>query len=114
MTRRKVKGYAFLAEFIASDRFAKSTASYRRFDRLSARNLLYLQTELNCLEGRQEALDEEDLQADFDAQRACADWELSEARSKNVSSEHHERELKRMNVVREVRAKIKEYSVYVQ
>ena len=56
-----VKGYPSLAAFIASDS-DKSTAIYRRFDRLSARNLLYLQSELVELEAQQDALDEEDLQ----------------------------------------------------
>lgn len=42
---RYVQGYASLAAFIANDK-VKSTAIYRRFDQLSARNLLYLQSEL--------------------------------------------------------------------
>ena len=55
-----VKGYPSLAAFIASD-CDQSTAIYRRFDRLSARNLLGLQSELVELEARQDAFDAEDL-----------------------------------------------------
>jgi hypothetical protein len=64
-----VKGYPSLAAFIASDR-DKSTAIYRRFDRLSARNLLYLESELQELEERQDALDAEDLHGDLRRRRA--------------------------------------------
>ena len=46
-----LKGYPSLAAFIASDK-DKSTVIYRRFDRLSARNLLYLQSELAELEAK--------------------------------------------------------------
>lgn len=54
-----VNGYASLAAFIASDA-DKSTAIYRRFDRLSARNLLFLQSELEELQALQDKYDEED------------------------------------------------------
>lgn len=52
-------GYASLASFIASD-VDKSTAIYRRFDRLSARNLLFLQSELEELQDLQDQFDAED------------------------------------------------------
>jgi hypothetical protein len=57
-----LKGYPSLAAFIASDK-DKSTVIYRRFDRLSARNLLYLQSELAELEVKQDAFDREDMRA---------------------------------------------------
>src|SRR5580692_1771025 len=51
-------GYPQYAALIASDK-DKSTTVYRQFDRLAARNLLYLETELAELEARQDSLDKE-------------------------------------------------------
>jgi hypothetical protein len=51
-------GYPRLAAFIANDE-DKSTTIFRRFQRLSARNLLYLESELADLEEEQSRLDEE-------------------------------------------------------
>lgn len=44
-------GYPSLARFIASDS-DRTSLVFRRFDRLAARNLLYLQSELAELEGK--------------------------------------------------------------
>lgn len=52
-------GYPSLAAFIASDR-DKSAAIFKRFDRLAARNLLYLQSELAELEVQLDKFDAED------------------------------------------------------
>ena len=49
-------GYPRFAAFISSDE-DRSTTIYRRFERLSARNLLYLETELQELEATQDRLD---------------------------------------------------------
>lgn len=49
-------GYPRFAAFVANDE-DHSTAIYRRFERLSARNLLYLETELAELEAAQDQLD---------------------------------------------------------
>lgn len=57
---RCLDGYLSFAEFIARDRDA---AIYRKFGGLSARNLLYLQSELHYLEGRLHALDKEDAES---------------------------------------------------
>ena len=57
-----LKGYPSLAAFIASDK-DESTAIYRRFDRLSVRNLLLFQSELAELGAQQDSLDEEDFHA---------------------------------------------------
>lgn len=51
-----VMGYPRFAAFISSDE-DRSTTIYRRFERLSARNLLYLETELQELEETQDRLD---------------------------------------------------------
>src|SRR3954453_9546626 len=55
-----VPGYAPLAAFIAKDP-DHSTAIYHRFDELSARNLLYMQSELFELKAKQAEFDQDDL-----------------------------------------------------
>lgn len=52
------EGYPRFAAFIAHDD-DKSTTIFRRFERLAARNLLYLESELFELEAKQDKLDEE-------------------------------------------------------
>jgi hypothetical protein len=102
-----VKGYPSLAAFIASDR-DKSTAIYRRFDRLSARNLLYLQSELQELEERQDAFDAEDLHGGLQEKKSTRNWQVLKKRAKE---QNNEREKKRLDLVFEIRDKLKEYSM---
>jgi hypothetical protein len=100
-----VKGYPSLAAFIASDR-DHSSVLYRRFDKLGARNLLYLQSELAELERRQDEFDREDLlDDDLATKKAARDWKSFEAASQNPGSKSEER----MKLVKEIREKIKEY-----
>lgn len=54
-----IQGFPSLAAFIASDR-DRSTLIYKRFDRLAARNLLILQSELAELQSRLDAYDQSD------------------------------------------------------
>ena len=98
-----VRGYPSLAAFIASDK-DKSTVIYRRFDRLSARNLLYLESELVELEARQDAFDALDLAGSMDDKQCARNWEFFKERA---SEDEGQKE--RMNLVQEIRAKIKEY-----
>jgi hypothetical protein len=102
-----VPGYPSLAAFIASDP-DHSTAIYRRFDRLSARNLLYLQAELSILEKKQDELDKEDLNSDeIDSKDKARNWEALLARAEAGSDDAAE---ERVKVVKAIRDKIKEYS----
>lgn len=57
---KPIDGFPQVADKIASDP-DKTTMIYRRFDRLSARNLLLLQSELAQLEALQNRYDTEDL-----------------------------------------------------
>ncbi|OCK99271.1 uncharacterized protein K441DRAFT_652670 [Cenococcum geophilum 1.58] len=100
-----VKGYPSLAEFIASD-YDHSTFIFKRFDRLSARNILYLQSELAELEALQDEYDREDLQASWDEKSSRRDWKTFQARARDAN---FPREQKKMKLVEEIRAKIKEY-----
>ena len=100
------RGYCSLATFIASD-CDKSTSIYRRFDRLSARNLLYIQSELFELEAQQDELDAEDLRGILEDKRSARDWRILKQKA---SAANNVREKETLKVVREIREKIKEYS----
>ena len=101
-----VEGYPSLAAFIASD-CDKSTSIYRRFDRLSARNLLYLQSELMELEAQQDQLDAEDLRGSLEYKKSARNWQYLRHRASTIDNV---REKERLRVVKEIREKIKEYS----
>jgi hypothetical protein len=97
-------GYRAVAAWIARDP-DNETFIYRRFDQLSARNLLYLQSELLALERRLEQLDTETAKsADMELKDSARRWEIF---SKNAENRVEERA--RMDLVFEIRAKIKEY-----
>jgi len=69
----RLEGYPSFAEFITQDQDA---AIYRKFERLSTRNLLYLQSELHHLEGQLQQLDRDDAKdiRNEDAQKAAREW----------------------------------------
>jgi hypothetical protein len=69
----RLEGYPSFAEFITKDQDA---AIYRKFETLSARNLLYLQSELHDLEGQLQQLDRDDAKdiGNVEAQKAAREW----------------------------------------
>ena len=71
--RRRLEGYPSFAEFIAKD---KDAAIYRRYESLSARNLLYQQSELHELEKQAAELDEKEVEKieEENAQQAARYW----------------------------------------
>ncbi len=71
---KHLSGYPRYSAFIASDE-DKSTTIFRRFQRLSARNLLYLESELSELEAIQDRLDQE-AKRDEDLELSAQSWEL--------------------------------------
>ena len=79
---QQVIGYPSLASFVASDK-DKSTVIFRRFDRLSARNILYLQSELAELEARQDAYDKEDVKGSMTDKKFAWDWYEFKKQSEN-------------------------------
>ncbi|KAH6714738.1 hypothetical protein BKA61DRAFT_605764 [Leptodontidium sp. MPI-SDFR-AT-0119] len=72
------EGYPRFAAFIAHD-VDKSTMICRRFERLAARNLLYLESELFELEAKQDKLDEDD-RNDPQRRRDLRKWEPARIR----------------------------------
>ena len=103
------KGYPSLAGFIASDP-DKTTSIYRRFDRLAARNLLYLQSELAELEAQQDAFDAEDSLpgTSTSEKESVRNWRVLKDRG---TKDGCPREMERLRVAEDIRKTIKEYSI---
>ena len=99
-------GYPSFANFIAEDADA---AIYRKYERLSARNLLYLQSELHELEGDLEDLDARDFEEreahDSEAEQIARYW-------KSYSRSESESAVERRELQGRVRKKIKEYRTH--
>lgn len=97
-------GFAFVADLIARDE-DKSAAIYRRFDKLSARNLLYLESKLGILESEQKRFDEED-GTTFDLKSAAISWEEFEELAKQPDKPEVQ---KRMKLVTEIAETLRTY-----
>ncbi|KAL8730387.1 MAG: hypothetical protein Q9181_004684 [Wetmoreana brouardii] len=99
--RARLEGYPSFAHFIARD---SDAAIYRKYSHLSARNLLYLQSELHELEERLKNLDKEDGKDTHneEAQKAARNWNY-------YSDPRNERACQHRALQKEIRAKIKEY-----
>ncbi|KAH0542511.1 hypothetical protein FGG08_003107 [Glutinoglossum americanum] len=104
--KRYINGFPSLAAFIADDKY-KSAAIYRRFDRLSSRNLLYLQSKLVELEAEQDGYDAEDLKdSDMVAKQCARSWSDF---AQNAALENRHRERERMVLAEKIRGTLKEY-----
>ena len=100
-----VNGYPSLADFIASDK-EQSASVYRSYQRLTSRNLLYLEAELFELERQQDELDSLDLKGDLTAKQYARDWAT-------LSTSTDPRCIKRRELLEKVKVKIKEYREYM-
>ena len=97
----RLDGYPTFAEFIARDRDA---AIYRTFQRLSARNLLYQQSDLHELERQLDELDRKDA-ADINnvaARQAAVSWE-------HYSNDTSQAAEDRRNLRAKIKVALKEY-----
>ncbi|KAI0810176.1 hypothetical protein GGR55DRAFT_695381 [Xylaria sp. FL0064] len=115
----KPAGYAQWASWIASDSDSEPFI-FRKFDELAALNLLYLQSEMLSIEAQLRQLDQEDVrQPDIDSINATRQWEVlvaqcappefSDSKSANTESKACTRARKRMELILQLRTKIKEY-----
>ncbi|KAI9660683.1 MAG: hypothetical protein M1821_010035 [Bathelium mastoideum] len=96
-----ISGFPSLADFIASDE-DRTTAIYKRFDRLAARNLLHLQSELAELQARQDEYDDEDNRSrDKEQKQALRNWNAFKIRAEADPS--------RLELAEEIRIKMKRY-----
>jgi hypothetical protein len=100
------KGFSAVASKIAYDP-DKTTTIYRRFDKLSSRDLLFYLAELAELEEQQNEYDEADRLAKDQISIACQrDW--SEF-MKNAREEGRTRERKKMELVMRIRENLEKY-----
>ena len=106
-----LEGYAELAEFIACD---DDILLFRKFGTLGARNLLYLQAELQELEAQLRRIDEKD-QTDMvnakdvsdkmDIDRGARDWGFMAREAQDGNG----RQATKMKIILETRRVMKEY-----
>lgn len=104
-------GYPALASWIARDPDNESFI-FRKFDRLSARNLLHLQSQLIALEEKLDRLDEQTRRSPDLAPRLSARrWETF---VQYAADEARPEERKRMQLAKEIQVKIKEYRPFIR
>ncbi|KUJ13202.1 uncharacterized protein LY89DRAFT_651306 [Mollisia scopiformis] len=107
-----INGFPRLASKIASDP-DKTTTIYRRFDKLSARNLLYLEAEIAELETLQNQHDEADLKSADSTTISChSDWRKFQrcAGEQDAHGEFvHLRQKEKMELALRIKHKLKEY-----
>jgi hypothetical protein len=104
-------GYPSLANFIASDR-DRTTLIYKRFDELSARNLLYLQSELAELQAQQRRFDREDLRADLPTKQCARHFGNFADAGSETSTNAQQKE--RWALMLRIRVTLKEYREALQ
>lgn len=109
-----LQGFADFSHYIASD---LSLSIYRRFGALGARNLLYFQTELQCLELKLESLDKEDKSAianggvndeTLEIEKGARSWEVMVAQAENGAG----RQAKRVELMYKIRELMREYGAW--
>jgi len=108
--KEHLEGYGDFAEFIASD---APLSIYRRYDSLAARNLLYLEAEIQLLEFQLRDIDQVDFhtvnngpeveKAETDAAARC--WEELIKQAANGQ----ERAARRLNLINKLRDLMKQY-----
>lgn len=104
------RGFPSLSHFVASDP-DDGAFVFRRFDRLSARNLLFLQSEIAELEAEQRRLDDEDAAPRILEESASRqDWAVFVDRATDVTSPFHGKERRRIKLAKRIQKKLKEYS----
>lgn len=107
------RGFALVATKINSDSDKTSTI-YRRFDELSARNLLFYQAELAELEDELKQLDNGDRNAKDETSVACQrDWStfVRYGQSGDVGIAKA-REKRKMELVMKIRDKLEKYRIH--
>ncbi|KAI0021091.1 hypothetical protein F4780DRAFT_298916 [Xylariomycetidae sp. FL0641] len=112
--REPIDGFPRVAYTINSIDNDKTATIYRRFDRLSARNLLLMEAEIAELEALLDRYDNEDLQRRYDhkVMNSHADWahfeQLAGAKT-NTDEYTNPDQAKRMALCLKIRGKLKEY-----
>ncbi|KAH6880395.1 hypothetical protein B0T10DRAFT_495357 [Thelonectria olida] len=97
--RFHIDGFPSLAAFVSSD-IDGTSAIFKRFNQLAARNLLLLQSELAELEFKLNAYDQEDQQT-TEALQSLRNWEAYKSR--------HGTDSDRMKLLTQIRTTLREY-----
>jgi hypothetical protein len=109
---KPINGFPRVASKIASDP-DKTTTIYRRFDRLSARNLLFLEAELAELEALQDQQDAADLNSADSTTISChSDWSKFESCANKKDGDGnllHQSQAEKMELALKIKEKLKEY-----
>jgi hypothetical protein len=112
---KPINGFPRVADKIASDP-DKTTTIYRRFDRLSARNLLFLEADIAELEALQNKYDADDLvAADQVVIESHSDWRKFEryASEKDQDGRHTQSsQAAKMKLALKIKGKLKEYRMW--
>jgi len=112
-----ISGFPRVAAKIASDP-DKTTVLFRRFDRLSARNILYLEAEIAELEAQQNTFDHQDLvAADQPTLESHTNWSKFERHAKETNADGTPKQpgqAAKMELVLKIREKLKEYRMCVK
>lgn len=102
-------GYASVARAISQDP-DKETYIFRRFDRLTARNLLKLQGELLALQDELDALDAKAASSpDPDLHLSMRSWKAMKANAQSGQVRDGKEETKRLQLAEEIEVKLKKY-----
>ena len=102
-------GYATVARSIAQDP-DKETYVFRRFDRLTARNLLNLQGDLLVLQDELDALDAKAASSpDPDLHSSMRSWEVLVRNAKGSQDRSGEEERKRIEIAGDLEVKLRKY-----
>jgi hypothetical protein len=102
-------GYATVARSIAQDP-DKETYVFRRFDRLTARNLLNLQGQLLVLQDELDALDAKAASSsDPDLHSSMRSWKALVRNAKGSQDHAGEEERKRIEIAGDLEVKLKKY-----
>lgn len=109
-SEHKPLGFAALSSLMASDG-DQELLIFRKFDEISARNLLYMQCELLSIEERLKKCDKKlSSSGDMDLEEAAETWEVMVEQAGDGRAEAQEM----MELVKELRFKTKEYRKQVQ
>ncbi|KAJ3953288.1 hypothetical protein N0V92_010246 [Colletotrichum tropicale] len=102
-------GYLAAASWLARD-VDNETLIFRKFETLSAANLLYMQSEILELEKRLEHMHLLAIQSDeMDLKDAASTWETLVEQSRTGATTFRQDAKERMNLIRELREKLREY-----
>lgn len=107
-------GYASVARSIAQDP-DKETYIFRRFDRLTARNLLHLQGELLAMQDELDALDAKAASSpDPDLHLSMRSWKAMKANAQSQHMRDGREEMRRLRLAEEIEVKLKKYRRFLR